>query len=216
MTFTEENYLKEIYHLSLDMPGEITTNAIAGRLNTKAATVTDMLKKLFEKKWIDYAPYQGVKLTRKGKSLALEIVRKHRLWEVFLVQKLEMSWTEVHEIAEQLEHIQSDLLIDRLDKFLGFPRFDPHGDPIPDTKGNIMSQYQKSILELTVNAKASVAGVKLHTPQFLNHLEKIGLVIGREFRISERNEFDDSMTLLLDDNQKIIISKEVSKNVLIA
>ena len=135
MTFSEENYLKTIYHLTTSLSTEISTNAIAEMMETKASSVTDMLKKLAEKDLVHYKKYQGVFLTPKGKLAAKMIVRKHRLWEVFLVEKLDFSWDEVHEVAEQLEHIQSKKLIDKLDQFLEYPSIDPHGDPIPNAKG---------------------------------------------------------------------------------
>ena len=151
MTTSEENYLKVIYHLSHLSPKGVNTNAIAAMIETKASSVTDMLKKLSEKDWINYQKYQGVSLTDKGKLNAKIIVRKHRLWEVFLVEKLGFSWDEVHEIAEELEHIKSEKLINQLDHFLNFPSFDPHGDPIPNAKVNsrilISNYYLKLKLE---------------------------------------------------------------------
>src|SRR5688572_3663166 len=145
---TEENYLKAIFKLLEKEKGEVSTNAIAEKVNTKAASVTDMLKKLADKKLINYKKYQGVTLTAKGEKIAINIIRKHRLWEVFLVEKLKYKWDEIHDIAEQLEHIQSDSLIDRIDSFLNYPKFDPHGDPIPDLNGNF--QQQKSQLLSTI------------------------------------------------------------------
>jgi DtxR family Mn-dependent transcriptional regulator len=143
MTISEENYLKVIYHVSLVAPKGVSTNAIAGMLDTKASSVTDMLKKLADKNLVSYQKYQGVTLTDEGLHKAKMIVRKHRLWEVFLVEKLQFSWDEVHEIAEELEHIQSEPLIDKLDAFLGFPSVDPHGDPIPDANGAIKNVDKK-------------------------------------------------------------------------
>ena len=139
-TLTEENYLKAIYKLHEDKPDKINTNAIAGLVDTAPASVTDMLRKLADKKLIRYAKYQGVSLTATGKKAAVSVIRKHRLWELFLVEKLGYSWDEVHEIAEQLEHIHSDSLVSRLSTFLGNPRMDPHGDPIPDENGNFHSR----------------------------------------------------------------------------
>jgi DtxR family transcriptional regulator, Mn-dependent transcriptional regulator len=130
-TLSEENYLKAIYHLSKEEDESVSTNALAERLETTAASVSDMLKKLAKKELIEYKKYQGVNISEKGKRVALQIIRKHRLWEVFLVEKLSFNWDEVHEIAEQLEHIDSPTLVKRLDEFLGYPKFDPHGDPIP-------------------------------------------------------------------------------------
>ena len=138
MTFSEENYLKTIYHLTTASDAEVSTNAIAEKMETKASSVTDMLKKLAEKGLINYKKYQGVSLTQDGKLAAKMSVRKHRLWEVFLVEKLGFSWDEVHDIAEQLEHIKSEKLINKLDDFLDNPTEDPHGDPIPDREGRII------------------------------------------------------------------------------
>ncbi|WP_243389180.1 metal-dependent transcriptional regulator, partial [Flavobacterium psychrophilum] len=139
MTFSEENYLKTIYHLTTISDSEVSTNAIAEKMETKASSVTDMLKKLSEKDLINYKKYQGVSLTETGSLSAKMIVRKHRLWEVFLVEKLDFPWDEVHDIAEQLEHIKSEKLINKLDDFLGNPTEDPHGDPIPNANGQIIS-----------------------------------------------------------------------------
>src|SRR6478752_3743676 len=146
LSLTEENYLKAIYHLSEDGTIDVSTNAISDALNTKPASVSDMLKKLSQKEVINYIKYQGVSLTPSGRKIALQIIRKHRLWEVFLVEKLKFNWDEVHEIAEQLEHIQSNLLIERLDEFLGFPPFDPHGDPIPNERGEMKAKKHTPLL----------------------------------------------------------------------
>src|SRR6476620_10565441 len=138
MTFSEENYLKTIYHITSSSGAEVSTNAIAEKMETKASSVTDMLKKLADKDLVHYKKYQGVSLTDKGLHSAKMIVRKHRLWEIFLVEKLAFSWDEVHDIAEQLEHIKSEQLVNKLDAFLNFPTEDPHGDPIPNAEGNII------------------------------------------------------------------------------
>ena len=213
LTISEENYLKAIFHLYT--PGEgIGTNAIAQHLNTKAASVTEMLKKLSEKKYLSYEKYQGVIPTRKGFTVALAIVRKHRLWEYFLVEKLKLKWDEVHEIAEQLEHIQSDILIEKLDQYLGFPKLDPHGDPIPDKEGKMCAMSGCCVSEVKPNSQAKISGVKNHTPAFLKHLEKMNLVIGKTVKIIERNDFDQSIELVLND-KKLHISKEVAQNILV-
>jgi DtxR family Mn-dependent transcriptional regulator len=213
LTISEENYLKAVFHLYT--PGEgIGTNSIAQHLNTKPASVTEMLKKLAEKKLLTYEKYQGVIPTRKGFSVALNIVRKHRLWEYFLVEKLKLKWDEVHEIAEQLEHIRSEILVEQLDHYLGFPKLDPHGDPIPDKEGKMCTMNCCCMSEIKPNSNAKISGVKNHTPAFLKHLEKMKLTIGKTVKIMERNDFDQSVDLVLND-KKIHISREVAQNLLV-
>jgi len=213
-TFTEENYLKAIYHLSAE-EGAASTNQIAAALCTKAASVTDMLKKLSEKQLINYARYQGVSLTGGGQQVALSVIRKHRLWEYFLVEKLNFKWDEVHDLAEQLEHIQSVELIDRLDAFMDFPKYDPHGDPIPDKHGNIKSNKLKPVAELDVNATGVISGVLNHSAPFLQYLDKMGLTIGKEINISDVIEYDHSVDLIVSGKQ-VHISREVANNLLIS
>ena len=212
-TFTEENYLKAIYHLSTQSES-VSTNQIAASLNTKAASVTDMLKKLAEKELINYARYQGVTLSQKGEKVALSIVRKHRLWEYFLVEKLNFKWDEVHEVAEELEHISSRELVDRLDEFMGHPKFDPHGDPIPDKNGHFKANELKPVSSLLVNTVGIISGVREHSPAFLQHLEKIKLVIGKKIKVCDINSYDHSITLLLED-ELLYISRDVANNLLI-
>lgn len=179
-SFTEENYLKAIFKL-LEKGGKtVSTTAIADRMNTKAATVTDMLKRLAEKKLINYQKYQGVTLTDKGKAIAVSIIRKHRLWEVFLVEKLHFKWDEVHDIAEQMEHINSDELVNRLDGFLNHPKFDPHGDPIPDAKGVFNRKKSLLLAEIAVGETCVMTGVVDHSTSFLQYLDKVGLSIGKK------------------------------------
>lgn len=213
-SFTEENYLKIIYHLSV-VSNPVQTNAIAERMQTKAASVTDMLKKLAEKELVNYIKYQGVTLTEQGKFTAINIVRKHRLWEVFLVEKLDFKWDQVHEVAEELEHINSALLIERLDEFLGFPKVDPHGDPIPDRHGNFADLSFIKLSKLKAKETGTITGVSEHSSAFLKHLEKLGLTLGRKIQVSEILDFDGSVILLIDD-QSINISKEVAKHILIS
>lgn len=213
-SFTEENYLKIIYHLSV-VSNPVQTNAIAERMQTKAASVTDMLKKLAEKELVNYIKYQGVTLTEQGKFTAINIVRKHRLWEVFLVEKLDFKWDQVHEVAEELEHINSALLIERLDEFLGFPKVDPHGDPIPDRHGNFADLSFIKLSKLKAKETGTITGVSEHSSAFLKHLEKLGLTLGRKIQVSEVLDFDGSVILLIDD-QSINISKEVAKHILIS
>lgn len=207
MTHSEENYLKVIYHLSLSSPKGINTNAIASLIDTKASSVTDMLKKLFEKELVVYKKYQGVSLTKEGVYEAKMIVRKHRLWEVFLVEKLNFNWDEVHQIAEELEHIQSEKLIDSLDKYLGFPDFDPHGDPIPNSKGEIIKVERQLLSELSLNQKAICVGVKNTSKEFLQYLDKYKIALGSSFEIIDREEFDLSIKILKDDEMLNITNK---------
>ena len=171
MSFTEENYLKAIFKVCEQTNKEASTNAIAQELSTSAASVTDMVKRLSEKHLINYEKYRGVTLTNDGNKIATHLIRKHRLWEVFLVDKLEFSWDEVHDIAEQLEHIKSESLVERLDSFLGQPKFDPHGDPIPDADGNFTFRKQILLAELPILKDGVIVGVQEHTPQFLQYLE---------------------------------------------
>jgi DtxR family Mn-dependent transcriptional regulator len=212
-SYTEENYLKIIYHLS-EVSNPVLTNAIAERIQTKAASVTDMIKKLSEKELVNYIKYQGVTLTEKGKVTAVNIVRKHRLWEVFLVDKLNFKWDEVHDVAEELEHIQSNLLVERLDEFLDFPRVDPHGDPIPDKHGNFAEMAFIKLSKLKPSDKGTITGVSEHSSSFLKHLEKLGLTLGKKIEIVEVLEFDGSVELLVE-SQKTNISREVAKHILI-
>lgn len=213
-SFTEENYLKVIYHLA-QKTTNVQTNAIAEQIQTKPASVTDMLKKLAEKELVDYVKYQGVTLTEKGKQAAISIVRKHRLWEVFLVDKLNFKWDEVHDVAEELEHIKSVDLIERLDEFLGFPKSDPHGDPIPDKNGTFAKTQFIKLIELKVGDSGTITGVSQHSSPFLKHLEKMGLTLGKQIQVTDVTDFDGSVEILISDKQ-INISREVAKHILIS
>lgn len=212
-SFTEENYLKIIYHLA-ENTNNVQTNAIAEQMQTKPASVTDMLKKLADKGLVDYVKYQGVTLTEKGKNTAIDIVRKHRLWEVFLVDKLNFKWDEVHDVAEELEHIKSVDLIERLDEFLGFPKSDPHGDPIPDKNGRFAKTQFIKLIELNIGESGTITGVCQHSSAFLKHLEKLGLTLGKQIQISDVTDFDGSVEITLAGKQ-INISREVAKHILI-
>lgn len=213
-SFTEENYLKAIYHLSGGAQKSVLTNELAEAMQTKAASVTDMLKKLAVKELVQYERYYGVNLTGKGKSEALQIIRKHRLWETFLVEKLGFTWDEVHEVAEQLEHIQSTRLINKLDEYLGFPKSDPHGDPIPDQHGKLKALPQVSLDQLKPGSKGTISSVKDDDPELLKYLEKIGAKPGKKLEVVSRESYDDSVEILLD-KKKVFFSKEVSKNILL-
>ena len=214
MTISEENYIKVIYHLSLVSPNGINTNAIAGMLNTKASSVTEMLKKLSDKELLIYQKYQGANLTEKGLLSAKIIVRKHRLWEVFLVEKLNFSWDEVHEIAEDLEHIKSEKLINKLDEFLGFPAFDPHGDPIPDKNGSVKKIEKLLLSEAKINQEYQCVGVKDSSIAFLQYLDKQKISLGSKIRINSKEDFDSSQTILIDGT-KLVISNKIAENIFI-
>jgi len=213
-SFTEENYLKIIYHLA-ENTNNVQTNAIAEQMQTKPASVTDMIKKLADKGFVDYVKYQGVTMTEKGRNAAIDIVRKHRLWEVFLVDKLNFKWDEVHDVAEELEHIKSTALIERLDEFLGFPKSDPHGDPIPDKNGRFAKTHFTKLIELKIGDSGTITGVSQHSSAFLKHLEKLGLTLGKQIQINDVTDFDGSVEIVISDKQ-INISREVAKHILIS
>lgn len=214
-SFTEENYLKAIFKLQEKLEGEVSTNEIAEAVNTRAASVTDMLRKLAEKKLINYKKYQGVSLTALGNKIAIEIVRKHRLWESFLVEKLHFKWDEVHDIAEELEHIESEELINRLNEFLGFPEYDPHGDPIPTKEGLFKNRKMNVLYDMPIGFVGNVAGVSEHSKVFLNHLEKLNIGLGVSVQVEDKNEYDNSFWISVEKNEPVFISKEVAKNVLV-
>lgn len=207
MTFSEENYLKTIYHLTILTDGEVSTNAIADKMETKASSVTDMLKKLAEKDLVHYKKYQGVSLTENGRLAAKMIVRKHRLWEVFLVEKLDFAWDEVHDIAEQLEHIKSEKLINKLDDFLGNPTEDPHGDPIPDANGRIIKVEKQLLSELSENQSGICVGVKDTSSEFLQYLDKQGIALGSKITILLKETFDQSLRIVVEGRENAISSK---------
>lgn len=211
MTISEENYIKVIYHLSLVSPKGVNTNAIAGMLDTKASSVTDMLKKLSDKELVSYQKYQGVTLTESGFLSAKMIVRKHRLWEVFLVEKLNFAWDEVHEIAEELEHIKSESLINKLDEFLEFPDFDPHGDPIPNANGVIKKVNKLLLSEAVLNTEYKCVGVKDSSSDFLKYLDKQKIALGSKVKVKEKESFDD--TLLVEiDSRELTLSNKIANN----
>ena len=213
-TETEENYLKAIYHLSNLSISSINTSSIATSMSTSSASVTDMLKKLAEKELINYEKYKGVKITRKGEKVALNIIRKHRLWEVFLTKVLNFDWDEVHMMAEELEHVSSDELIKRLEAYLDFPKFDPHGDPIPDQTGKVEINNQMSLSKGDSGSWYTITGVGEHSSAFLKHLAKYGLKPGITVSIAEIMEFDKSM-LVKVNKDKFHLSYDVSKNILV-
>lgn len=210
---TEENYLKAIYHRSEYGRKEVSTNSIAESLKTKPASVTDMMKKLADKQLIHYVKYKGVSLTDEGNQEALKIIRKHRLWEVFLVKKLGFQWDEVHDIAEQLEHIKSPQLIQRLDKFLGHPEVDPHGDPIPNEAGKFTDPNYKLLSELSIGSSGTILGVKDSSSVFLKHLDKLGISLGVSIKILNIEEYDHSIEVEINGKDKATLSKVVSQNI---
>nr|WP_315151662.1 metal-dependent transcriptional regulator [uncultured Flavobacterium sp.] len=214
MTFSEENYLKSIYHLTASLDGEVSTNAIAEMMDTKASSVTDMLKKLAEKDLVNYKKYQGVSLTENGKLVAKMIVRKHRLWEVFLVDKLDFSWDEVHDIAEQLEHIKSEKLINKLDDFLGNPTEDPHGDPIPDAQGRIIAIEKQLLSELQANQLGICVGVKDNSSEFLKYLDKQEIGLGTKIEVLTKETFDLSLKIKVNDIE-FVISNKIASNLFV-
>jgi len=214
MTFSEENYLKTIYHLTSSSNKEVSTNEIAEMIATKASSVTDMLRKLAEKDLLNYKKYQGVSLTEKGKLSAKMIVRKHRLWEVFLVEKLHFSWDEVHDIAEQLEHIKSEQLINKLDDFLGNPTEDPHGDPIPDAYGKIIKTEKLLLSELPQNQTGICVGVKDSSTEFLKYLDKNQIALGTKIEILTKEAFDLSLKIKVE-NTELIISNKIASNLFV-
>jgi DtxR family Mn-dependent transcriptional regulator len=215
ISFTEENYLKVIHRLSEATTEDISTNAVAELMQTKAASVTDMLRKLAEKGWVNYQKYQGVRLSPEGEKIALSIVRKHRLWEVFLVDKMGFNWDEVHEIAEQLEHIESDQLIHKLDEYLGFPKTDPHGDPIPNKDGILPELAYSHLSDIKASKTCKLMGVAQDSAVFLQLLTKLNLSLGAKLAIQEINEFDRSIFVSINDASPIFISHEVAKNILV-
>ena len=213
-TSSEEDYLKAIYALSNTNKGA-STNALANHLNMKASSITDMLKKLSDKGWVNYEKYKGATLNMDGKIIALSIVRKHRLWETFLVNKLNFKWDEVHEIAEQLEHIKSNELVDRLDDFLGNPKFDPHGDPIPNKDHEITDSRKRSYLsEVEINRDVIIIGVKDSSAQLLQYLEKENMILGKNIIVLEIHDFDKSLRISIN-GKELNISERVAQNVLV-
>ncbi len=210
MTLSEEDHVKAIYHLGKG-EGMVSTNAIAEKMHTKPSSVTDMIKKLSEKELVDHRRYRGVSLTEAGKRTALAIVRKHRLWEVFLVEKLDFAWDEVHEVAEQLEHIKSEKLIDRLDKYLGRPEVDPHGDPIPSKKGEFKKAIKKLLNEVPMGTRGVCVGVKDSSPPFLKFLDKNHIALGDTILVIDKEEFDGSLHIRIRGND-IHISNQIAVN----
>lgn len=215
LSYTEENYLKCIFKIGADNGSEEAgTNELANYLSVKPASVNEMLKKLKEKKMVNYEKYGKIKLTKAGEKLAIDIVRKHRLWETFLYEKLEFSWDEVHEVAEELEHINSKKLIDKLDKFLEYPEYDPHGDPIPNDKGILKKQSKKMLSEIEVGKSCKMVAVKDNSSPFLQYVVGLGLGINNKIKVISREEFD-GLTLIEINGELKSVSQKFSENIFV-
>jgi len=212
----EENYLKALFHLTNEIQDktEAGTNELADALDVTPATTNNMLKKLKEKKLVTYEKYGKITLTKEGRSLAVEIVRKHRLWETFLYEKLNFTWDEVHEVAEQLEHIKSAKLVEQLEKFLDYPEIDPHGDPIPNDEGEIKFIRRKTLAEIEVGKICKLIAVKDNSSPFLQYVVKLGLGLSSEIKIISRQEFDGTMEIEVDKTRSTI-SKKVAQNLFV-
>ncbi|MCP4456826.1 MAG: metal-dependent transcriptional regulator [Cytophagales bacterium] len=215
LSYTEENYLKALYHLS-SQGKKVSTNALADNMNTTPASVNDMLKRLSQKNLITHIKYKGATISSSGKKAALKVIRKHRLWEVFLVETLGFKWDEVHEIAEQLEHIKSPLLVERLDEFLGHPIMDPHGDPIPDENGDFSVGPSHPLSELKVGEKGVVISVGNDDPKLLQYLDKINIHLGSKMMVKDIVEFDNSFEVETDDSKNLFLSNQIANLLLIS
>jgi DtxR family Mn-dependent transcriptional regulator len=211
ITLTEENYLKAIFHLGKQGSETVNTNALAEAMSTKASSATDMIKKLAEKNYANYKKYQGVSLTEDGKRVAVNIIRKHRLWEVFLVEKLNFTWDQVHDVAEQLEHIKSQKLIDELDSFLGFPTHDPHGDPIPDKSGKFIHIEKLSLASAKEGIAYMCVGVNDSSVDFLKYLDNNAISLGTTMEVVHKEPFDHSIKIRLN-GRELMVSQSVGKN----
>jgi DtxR family transcriptional regulator, Mn-dependent transcriptional regulator len=215
LSYTEENYVKSLVKFVIDRGEDVVgTNELAMSLSVKPATVNDMIKKLKEKGLVDSERYGKITLTEEGRKRGMEIIRKHRLWETFLYEKLEFSWDEVHEVAEQLEHIQSSKLIDKLDQYLNHPEFDPHGDPIPNKKGELKIQFKKTLMDVAVGTYCKMVAVKDNSSSFLQYVVKVGLGLNNEILVVSRQEYDDMMVIEVN-GKKSTVSKKFAENVFV-
>lgn len=210
----EENYIKSVYHLQ-QQSNRVSTNHLAEALQTQPASVTDMMKKLLNKKLVHYEPYKGVKLSSNGKKVALQIIRKHRLWEYFLVHTLGFGWEEVHEVAEQLEHVNSSKLIEHLDRFLGHPQFDPHGDPIPDQQGKITFRERLPLLDQPIGQLLEITGVGNESASLLEMLKHHHIHLGIRLYLTRKFSFDGSVEVVIGEAQPVIISKALADCLLV-
>lgn len=216
LSFTEENYLKALVQLTVfeGETDEVGVNKLAAHLEVKPATVSDMVRKLKKKDLVNYERYGKVSLTKSGQSYGMMVIRRHRLWETFLQQKLDFTWDEVHELAEELEHIHSQKLINRLDEFLGFPEFDPHGDAIPDKNGEILIPFRRTLNEGEIGKLYKVIAVKDNSTEFLQYVDKIGLSINDEIIIEDREDFDELITVKFNDQLRVL-SPKITENIFI-
>jgi DtxR family transcriptional regulator, Mn-dependent transcriptional regulator len=210
---SEENYIKAIFHLQKN--GTVTTNELSAELKTRPASVTDMMKKLKTKKLVHYKAYRGFRLTAEGSRVALLIIRRHRLWEFFLAEKLKFNWDEVHEVAEDLEHVSSKKLIDKLDEFLDFPRFDPHGDPIPDSNGKIENTRQVCLTDVPINKPTIVGHVSDQSSEMLELLGHKKIGIGTKLEVKKKFSFDQSMEIKVKQQAPTQISWDLAKNIFV-
>lgn len=215
LSLAEENYLKAVFHLSDNGKQNVSTNDLADAMQTKPASVSDMIRKLAAKELLEHVKYRGVYITASGRKEALKVIRKHRLWEVFLVDKLHFNWDEVHEVAEQLEHIQSPLLVEQLDKFLGYPKYDPHGDPIPNAEGEYNPKPKLPLSDLSIGTQALLVAVKDSSPLFLQYLDKIGIHIGARVLLLDRVAFDGSVQIKMNGSQELFVSREAADNLMV-
>jgi DtxR family Mn-dependent transcriptional regulator len=215
LSAVEENYLKYIFQLGETQDGLVKTNDLAYKLDHSAASVTDMLKKLSDKRLVVYKKYYGVSLTKFGLQIAVHVLRKHRLWETFLVKNLKFTWDKIHDIAEQLEHIQSDELIDKMDEYLGYPKFDPHGDPIPDKQGNILVPNVICLADAKMKKQYILSNVNDDSAAFLKYLNKIQLQLNDKIKITDKEEFDETIQLIINDKKQLTISKDAAQNMFV-
>jgi DtxR family Mn-dependent transcriptional regulator len=216
LSTAEENYLKAIFKIAERDSRSVSTNALAAAMQTTAASVTDMLKRLSDKQLVMYEKYRGVQLTDAGQRHATALIRSHRLWEVFLLDRLGFAWHEVHELAEQLEHVQGVELVNRLDRFLGYPRFDPHGDPIPDAEGHWTHRQQVPLAQIGIQQQAVITGVADHSATFLQYLQSLDLTLGASLTLLERFEYDQSVRVRVAGGQELILSDKVVRHLLVA
>ncbi|TZF98698.1 metal-dependent transcriptional regulator (plasmid) [Chryseobacterium panacisoli] len=209
-TLTEENYLKALFHL-VDNEGKVTINELSKFLNVKMPSVNNMMKKFAEKKWVIYETYKPLIVTESGRREAALVVRKHRLTEMFLVKKMNFGWENVHEIAEQLEHVHSQIFFDKMDEILDYPKFDPHGEPIPDKDGNIISQDLQKLSNCEVGENVIFASVTLSDDAFLTYLNDRKLLLNTKVKIVKVESFDKSMTIEIDGKTEILSKKATEK-----
>ncbi len=214
-SLSEENYLKVIFHLSQDGDGKVSVTAMATKLGINAASAVGMIKKLKSKKFITYDKTRGVKLTPSGVRVALSIIRSHRLWEVFLLEKLHYSWDRVHQVAEQLEHVKEPELADRLDDFLGRPDYDPHGDPIPKSDGRMPRVPKTTLSDVQSGEVCVVVGIKDTSQAFLQYLKKLKIAIGTRVKVVERIEYDGSLVIEAGKAGRTTVSKLFAGSILV-